>query len=98
MADTSPASGYDPISIDGLGDSDRFVAAFIPSVLSNVGRLKVGDVEFELRESVRSANTQNFVCVSDLSSAYQMTSQGDAGGFQTILTRALERLESLFCL
>ncbi|MBI5351052.1 MAG: hypothetical protein HZB50_00275 [Chloroflexi bacterium] len=64
--------------------------AFFPSVLSNVGRLKVGDVEFELRDSVKSANTQNFVSVSDLSSAYQMTSQGDAGGLQTILARALE--------
>jgi hypothetical protein len=64
--------------------------AFFPSVLSNVGKLKVGDVEFELRDSVKSANTQNFVSVSDLSSAYQMTSQGDAGGLQAILARALE--------
>jgi len=64
--------------------------AFFPSALSNVGRLKVGDVEFELRDSVKSANTQNFVSVSDLSNAYQMTSQGDAGGLQTILARALE--------
>lgn len=64
--------------------------AFFPSVLSNVGKLKVGDVEFELRDSVKSANTQNFISVSDLSSAYQMTNQGDAGGLQTILARALE--------
>ena len=42
---------------------------------------------FELRDSVKSANTQNFVSVSDMSSAYQMTSQRDAGGLQTILAR-----------
>jgi len=64
--------------------------AFFPSVLSNVGKLKVGEVEFELRDTVKGANTQDFVSVSDLSSAYQMTSQGDAGGLQAILARALE--------
>jgi hypothetical protein len=64
--------------------------AFFPSVLNNVGKLKVGDVEFELRDSIRNANTKNFVSVSDLSSAYQMTTQRDAGGLQTILARALE--------
>lgn len=64
--------------------------AFFPSVLGNVGKLKVGEVEFELRDTVKTANTQNFVSVSDLSSAYQMTSQGDAGGLQAILARALE--------
>jgi hypothetical protein len=64
--------------------------AFFPSVLSRVGKLKVGELEFELRDSVKSANTQNFVSVSDLSSAYQMTSQRDAGGLQTILARTLE--------
>ena len=64
--------------------------AFFPSVLNHVGKLKLGDVEFELRDSIRNANTQNFVSVSDLSSAYQMTSQGDAGGLQAILAQALE--------
>lgn len=64
--------------------------AFFPSVLSNVGKLKVGDVELELRDSVKSANAQKFISVSDLSNAYQMTTQRDAGGLQTILARALE--------
>jgi hypothetical protein len=64
--------------------------AFFPSVLNHVGKLKVGDVEFELRDSIRNANTQNFVSVSDLSSAYQMTDHRDAGGLQAILARALE--------
>lgn len=64
--------------------------AFFPSVLSRVGKLKVGEVELELQDTVKSANTQNFVSVTDLSSAYQMTSQRDAGGLQAILARALE--------
>ncbi len=64
--------------------------AFFPSVLSRVGKLKMGELEFELRDTVRDANAQNFVSVSDLSSAYQMTSQRDAGGLQAILARALE--------
>ena len=64
--------------------------AFFPSVLSYIGKFKVGDVEFELRDSVKSANTQNFVTVSDLSSAYQMTIQRDAGELQAILARTLE--------
>jgi hypothetical protein len=64
--------------------------AFFPSVLGNVGRFKVGDVEFELRDSVKNANTQNFVTISDLSSAHQMTSQRDTAGLQTILARTLE--------
>jgi len=64
--------------------------AFFPSVLSNVGRFKVGDLELELRDTVKSTNTQDFVSVSDLSSAYLTTSQGDAGSLQTILARALE--------
>jgi hypothetical protein len=64
--------------------------AFFPSVLNNLGRLKVGEVEFELRDSIKNANTQNFVSVWDLSSAFQMTNEGDPGGFQAILARALE--------
>jgi hypothetical protein len=64
--------------------------AFFPSVLSRVGKLKVGELELELRDTVRSANTQSFVAVSDLSGAYQMVNQKDAGGLQTILARALE--------
>ncbi len=64
--------------------------AFFPSVLNNVGKLKVGDVEFELRDSIKNANTQNFVSVSDLSGAYQMTNQRDAGRLQAILARSLE--------
>ncbi len=64
--------------------------AFFPSVLSRVGKLKVGELEFELRDTVKSANAQNFVSVSDLSSAYQMANQRDAGGLQAILVQALE--------
>lgn len=72
------------------GTAAVLLLAFFPSVLSNVGRFKVGEVEFELRDSVNSANTQNFITVSDLSGAYQMTSQRDAGGLQAILARTLE--------
>jgi|GEM_PF-4827680 len=64
--------------------------AFFPSVLSNVGKLKVGDMELELRDTVKSANTQDFVSVADLSGAYLTTNQRDASGLQTILARALE--------
>lgn len=64
--------------------------AFFPSVLSRVGKLKVGDLELELQDTVKDAKAQNFVSGADLSSAYQMTSQRDAGGLQAILARALE--------
>lgn len=64
--------------------------AFFPSILSNVGKFKIGDMEFELRYSVRSASTQPFLSVSDLGSAFELTNQGNAGGLQAILARTLE--------
>lgn len=64
--------------------------AFFPSILSNVGKFKIGDVEFELRDSVRSASAQPFLSVSDLGSAFELTNQGNAGGLQSILARTLE--------
>jgi hypothetical protein len=64
--------------------------AFFPSVLNRVGRLKVGEVELELQNSVQSANIQSFIPSLDLSAAYLLTLQGNAGGLQNILAKAIE--------
>lgn len=64
--------------------------ALFPSVLSSIGKFRFGEVEFEMRNTIKSANIQEFLSIADLSRAYQMTSRGNAGGFQSILTQALE--------
>jgi len=64
--------------------------AFFPAVLNRVGKLKVGEVEVELQSSVQSAHLQSFISSLDLSAAYLLTLQGDAGGLQKILAKAIE--------
>jgi hypothetical protein len=64
--------------------------AFFPAAIKNIGKFKIGEVEFELRDTLKSANIREFLSISNLSRAYQMTSQGNTGGFQTILAQALE--------
>lgn len=65
--------------------------AFFPSVLDSLRKIKVGDVEFEMRETVASSTTHDFISVSDLASAYQATSRGDVAGLQAILARAIQQ-------
>jgi hypothetical protein len=64
--------------------------ALFPSILSNIGRFRFGEVEFEMRDSIKSANIQDFLSFADFSNAYRATSQGNARGFQAILAQALE--------
>jgi hypothetical protein len=42
------------------------ILALFPSILNNLKKVKVGNVEIELQESIQSSTTENFVSVSDL--------------------------------
>jgi hypothetical protein len=65
------------------------ILALFPSILEKVKRVKVGEVEVELQETVKTATTQDFISVSDLASVFDLFLKRTVGELQEILVYSL---------
>lgn len=64
--------------------------ALFPSVLDLIKRIKIGDVEIELRDAISKSSPQDYITDTDISGTSIYADKGDARNLQAILARLMQ--------
>jgi hypothetical protein len=68
--------------------------SLFPSVLNNIKKVKIGDFELELQDTVKSAVAQDFISVTDLEdSGFMPNQKGDASSLRNTIINTLRSPE-----